>query len=457
MPTRRSLLAGLATLPLLPRMGLSASAPHRLRLAPAPIQIAPAQYGKTDLWGVNGSVPGPALRARRGERLRVEIDNALPQATSMHWHGIRIENAMDGVPGLTQDPIATGEVFTYDFALPDAGTYWYHSHAQSVEQVERGLQGPLIIAEDEAPDVDQDLVLMLDDIRLAGDASVDAQFTHPHDRSHAGRLGNVMLTNGQMEASFPVTQGERLRLRLINSANARIFALGLQGLTGWIMAYDGMPLPTPEAIPERMLLAPAQRIDLIVDVSASAGEDAFLIQFERDGGYAQAIFPVSAGTSTTRGTPAPLPPNPDHPIELSDADTVTLRMEGGAMGGMQSAQWQGKAQGMRALAQAGQFWAFNGVVGRPDKPLVRASLGQTVKIAMVNDTSFPHAMHLHGMHFAEVLPDGSLGPLRDTLLMMRGETRTVAFNAHNPGKWLLHCHMLSHHAAGMGTWVEVVA
>ncbi|MEL0437695.1 multicopper oxidase family protein [Phycobacter sp. K97] len=457
MPTRRSLLAGLASLPLLPRMSLASAPAHRLRLAPTLLQVAPAQYGKTDLWGVNGSVPGPALRARRGERMRVEIDNALPQATSMHWHGIRIENAMDGVPGLTQDPIAPGGTFTYDFALPDAGTYWYHSHAQSVEQVERGLQGPLIIAEDEAPDVDQDLVLMLDDIRLASDASVDPQFAHPHDRSHAGRLGNVMLTNGQMEASFPVAQGERLRLRLINSANARIFALGLQGLTGRIMAYDGMPLTTPEAIPDRMLLAPAQRIDLIVDVTANAGEDAFLIQFERDGGYAQAIFPISAGTSATRGTSAPLPPNPDHPIDLESARAASLRMEGGAMGGMQSANWQGKEQDMRSLAQAGQFWAFNGVVGRPDTPLVRAALGESVQITMANDTAFPHAMHLHGMHFAEVLPDGGLGPLRDTLLMMRGETRTIAFNAHNPGKWLLHCHMLSHHAAGMGTWIEVTA
>ncbi|MBE1295081.1 MAG: multicopper oxidase domain-containing protein [Rhodobacteraceae bacterium] len=456
MPTRRSLLAGLASLPLLPRMGLAA-AEHRLRLASAPLQIAPAQYGRTDLWGVNGSVPGPALRARQGDRLRVEIENALPQDTSMHWHGIRIENAMDGVPGMTQDPIAPGEIFTYDFALPDAGTYWYHSHAQSVEQVERGLQGPLIIAEDQAPEVDQDLVLMLDDIRLASDASVDPQFAHPHDRSHAGRLGNVMLTNGQMEASFPVAEGERLRLRLINSANARTFALGLQGFTGWIMAYDGMPLEAPEAIPDRMLLAPAQRIDLIVDVTANAGEDAFLIQFERDGGYAQATFPVAAGTRTVRTTPAPLPPNPDHPIDLTNARKTTLRMEGGAMGGMQSASWQDEERDMRALAQAGQFWAFNGVVGRPDAPLVRASLGESVQITMTNDTAFPHAMHLHGMHFAEVLPEGRLGPLRDTLLMMRGETRTIAFNAHNPGKWLLHCHMLSHHAAGMGTWIEVVA
>lgn len=456
MPSRRSFLASLAALPLLPRSGWAA-APVQLALAPLQQQIAPAQYGKTDLWGVNSSMPGPALQARQGDRLKVQVNNGLPQETSMHWHGIRIENAMDGVPGLTQDPIAPGAEFTYDFALPDAGTYWYHSHAQSVEQVERGIQGPLIVAEHDAPDVDQDLVLMLDDIRLTQDATVDPVFDHPHDMSHAGRMGNVMLTNGQIDARYPVRQGDRLRLRLINSANARIFALGLQGLTGWIMAYDGMPLTAPEEIPDQLLLAPAQRIDLIVDVTADAGEDAFLVQFERDGGYAQASFPVSAGTKSTRSMPAPLPPNPDHAITLGNARSAILRMEGGAMGGMRAAEWQGETQGMRSLAQAGQFWALNGVVGRPDAPLVRAFLGETVKLTMINDTAFPHAMHLHGMHFAEVLPGGRLGPLRDTLLMMRGETRTIAFNAHNPGKWLLHCHMLSHHAAGMGTWVEVTA
>lgn len=449
-------IAALSALPALPRVA-SAASPRRLTLAPATQQIAPATYPATDLWCVNGSMPGETLRLKQGARLIAEVENRLPQATSLHWHGIRIENAMDGVPGVTQDPIQPNETFTYDFALPDAGSYWYHSHAQSVEQVERGLQGVLIVEEPDTPDVDQDLPLVIDDLRVTSDAAVDAGFNAPHDLSHAGRMGNVLLCNGTMVADHPVKSGDRLRLRLINSANARLFTLGLQGLEGWVMAYDGMPLATPEPLPDQLVLAPAQRIDLFVDVTAAAGEEAFLGQFERDGGYELARFPVSAGTRTRRAAPDALPPNPDFPIDLKSARSVDLITEGGAMAWLQNATFRGEDLSGEDLAKLGQFWSFNGSAGRPIEPLVTARLGETIRIRMVNDTQFPHAMHLHGMHFAEVLPDDTLGPLRDTLLMLRGETREIAFQAHNPGDWLFHCHMLSHHAAGMGTWVRVTA
>ncbi|WP_255731633.1 multicopper oxidase family protein [Phaeobacter sp. B1627] len=456
--SRRRFLAGFAALSAVPAMArpARASQARQFMLEPARQQIAPDGYPETNLWCVNGSMPGETLRLIQGDRLRVEVENRLPQPTSLHWHGIRIDNAMDGVPGVTQAPIQPGARFTYDFALPDAGTYWYHSHAQSVEQVERGLQGALIIAEAVSPDIDQDLPLVIDDMRVTAEAQVDEAFAAPHDLSHAGRLGNVLLVNGRLQSEHSVRRGDRLRLRLINTANARIFILGLQGLEGWVMAYDGMPLRTPRAISDRLTLAPAQRVDLFVDVTASEGEDAFLLQFEQDGGYEMARFTVTSGTAVRRDPPAPLAPNPQFPIDLPSARHVDLRMQGGAMAWLTSAQFKGEELEGRELAQRGQFWAFNGTAGRPVDPLITAKLGETIRIRMFNETLFPHAMHLHGMHFSEVHSDGSLGPLRDTLLMRRGETREIAFQAHNPGDWLLHCHMLSHHAAGMGTWVRVL-
>ena len=441
---------------LAPRAGLAQDdAPRVLRAAASRAQIAPPGYPETALWTFDGSLPGPELRFMQGDRLRLDVVNDIPQPTSVHWHGIRIDNAMDGVPGLTQPPIAPGETFAYDFALPDAGTYWYHSHAQSVEQVERGLYGPLIVEEPDAPEVDADIVLLLDDIRLDQGGEVAEPFDSGFDRSHAGRIGNVVLTNGQTAFSQEVRQGDRLRLRLINAANARIFELGLQGLDAMVVALDGMPLAAPEPAAERLVLAPAQRIDLIADVIAGNGEDAFVIHYDRDGGYAQATFPVSAGTAAARAPVSALPPNPDFPITLAGARTATLLMEGGAMRGLSGAMFNGERRDGRSLAEAGMFWALNGVVGRTVTPLIEAALGETVRIGMANDTAFAHAMHLHGMHFSEVRADGSLGPLRDTLLMAPGETREIAFTAHNPGDWLLHCHMLSHHAAGMGTFVRV--
>lgn len=450
---RRQFLSTFAAASLLPTINTAQTTTQTLVAAPHRQQILPADYPETELWSFDAAFPGRSLRARQGDRLAVTVKNALPQPTAVHWHGLRLENAMDGVPGVTQKPIGTGDTFEYDFTLPDAGTYWYHSHAKSMEQVERGLYGPLIIDETDPPDVDQDISLLLDDIRLEQDGTI-APFDNFHDLSHAGRIGNLWLANGQIDPSYPVRRGERLRLRLINAANARVFTLGLQGMDGWIVALDGMPLAKPERLTEELVMAPAQRIDLIVDVTTDADE-AFLITYERDGGYAITNFPVSGPSAAARSGIIALPANPDHPINLENARTATLLVEGGAMGGMRAARVDGQDLDARTLAGRGLFWALNGGAGRPDTPLLELSLGETARIGMANNTAFPHAMHLHGMHFAEVLPNGGLGPLRDTILLNPQETREIAFQAHNPGDWLFHCHMLAHHQAGMGTWIRV--
>ena len=144
-----------------------------------------------------------------------------------------------------------------------------------------------------------------------------------------------------------------------------------------------------------------------------------------------------------------------HPIDLAATRNAAVLMEGGAMRGLSEATLDGTRLGGRELAQQGFFWALNGIAGRPAEPLLTVSRGDSVRLGLANDTAFPHAMHLHGMHFSEVLPGGGLGPLRDTLLVAAGETREIAFAAHNPGDWLFHCHMLAHHAGGMGTWIRV--
>lgn len=126
------------------------------------------------------------------------------------------------------------------------------------------------------------------------------------------------------------------------------------------------------------------------------------------------------------------------------------------MGGMSGAILGGQMMGMRDMAAAGKVWAFNGVADMGDAPLIEADLGETIRIAITNDTMWPHAMHLHGHHFRQIAADGKAGPLRDTLLMDRGENAEIAFVADNPGDWLLHCHMLEHSAGGMMTWLRVV-
>lgn len=442
----------------LPRVAHANIPFESLEAMPASVQLAPDGYPPTDIWGYGGTAPSPVLRVAQGARLQRQFINNLPQASSVHWHGIRIDNAMDGVPGLTQDAVAPGDSFDYDFEVPDAGTYWYHSHNRSYEQVARGLHGALIVEEPDAIDVDRDEVLLLDDWLIDTDtAQLFPEFEDPHSRSHGGRIGNLTTTNGIYDRMMTVQRHERLRLRLINASNARIFELGLQGLEGWIVALDGMPLPAPEPISGTILLGSGQRADLIVDVLAEDGTSAYLARAEDRQATPQVTFQVSGQASLARRpAPAALPPNPGHRIDLSgDIARVALEMSGGAMGGMRQATYNGEMMSFRELARANQFWSFNGTVGMPEEPLAAFDLGQTVRLGISNDTSFPHAMHLHGMHFREVLADETLGPMRDTLLMGSGQQREIAFVANNPGDWLFHCHMLSHAASGMMTWVRV--
>lgn len=462
MQTRRQFMAGSAAatalLGLLPRQAMATIPFETIEAMTASVQLAPDGYPATDIWGYGGTAPGPVLRVAQGGRLQRRLLNGLPQAHSIHWHGIRIDNAMDGVPGLTQAVVEPGDSFDYDFVLPDAGTYWYHSHNRSMEQVARGLHGALIVEEDTPPDIDREEVLVLDDWLIDPETGqISGDFESPQARSHAGRLGNLVLTNGIFDKTMTVQRNERLRLRLINAANARIFVLGLFGLEGWTMALDGMPLPAPEPLEEVVVLGPGQRADLIVDVVAEQGSTAYLARADEARGTPQVSFQVRGQASLARrGTPDALPPNPGDAFNLSgDSVDLTLNMEGGAMGTLRGAMLDGEETGFREMAQANQFWAFNGMVGMPDTPLATLDRGQIARLTISNDTAFPHAMHLHGMHFREVLADGTLGPMRDTLLMDSAERREIAFAADNPGDWLLHCHMLSHAASGMMTWVRV--
>ncbi|MCF3595051.1 multicopper oxidase family protein [Rhodobacteraceae bacterium LMO-12] len=462
MTTRRHFLmqgAATAAALALPRLAGAATPGFvEIKAQTAAVQLAPTSYPRTEIWGYGGVMPGPEVRLAQGSRVQRSFRNEVPQASSIHWHGIRTDNSMDGVAGLTQLAVEPGESFNYDFLVPDAGTYWYHAHNRSAEQVARGLYGALIVEEADAPDVDSEEVLILDDWLLDPEtAQIDTDFSSRHDRSHAGRRGNFIATNGRFDHSRGVQQNERLRLRLINAANARIFVLTFSGMEGWTVALDGMPLSQPEPVTETLILGPGQRADLIVDITAEPGEAAHLVRIEDQEGVSQVAFPVKGRASTARrAEPLALPPNPR--MVVTGLDTATharLNMQGGAMGTLDSAILNSERKSFRELVEANEFWAFNGTIGMTDTPLLSVSKGETVALEIYNDTSFPHAMHLHGMHFREIGKDGGLGPFRDTLLMFGGETRTIGFVADNPGDWLFHCHMLSHAASGMITWMKV--
>ena len=463
MPTRRAFIGQTAAILGLARSARQVSAapqaPTLLTAREAAVQLAPGDHPATAIWGYGGHTPGPTIRVRQGERVRRRLVNHLPEPTSVHWHGIRIDNGMDGVSGLTQKAVAPGQSFDYDFVTPDAGTYWYHAHNRSWVQVARGLHGPLIVEEANPPEADKEETLVLDDWLLdPATALIDDSFGQPMRMSHDGRIGNLITTNGRFDLSIQVARHMRLRLRLINASNARIFPLQLAGLRGWTVALDGMPLSMPEPLEDVLVLAPGQRADLIVDVTAEASETAHLLRIgSTDRPASQVAFPVIGNTAQTpRAAPAALPPNPGDVLgPLANARTLRLVMSGGAMGRMDSAFLGGERLGLRELATRGRFWAFNEMAEMTATPLADLSLGEPARLQIVNETVFPHAMHLHGMHFREIRDGRPAGPMRDTILVAAQETREIGFIADNPGDWLFHCHMLSHAESGMTTWVRV--
>ena len=466
--SRRSLLTGgaLATgLSLLPPRPLAASGPVPLVPGPAKARLVGSRYPETAVWGYNGTIPGPEIRLRQGERLQVAVQNRLEQATTVHWHGVRLPNAMDGVPDVTQSPIAPGETFVYDFVPPDAGTYWYHPHLNSREQVARGLAGALIVEEAEPPAVDREELWVLDDWRLTEDAAIAEDFDRFHDLSHAGRIGNTVTLNGFIPEAWPVRAGERVRLRLVNVANARGFALVFEGHRPTVVAVDGQPCRPHEAPEGRVVLTPGARCDLIVDLERDPGERFTLRDdYYRDFAYRLLDIAYDEGEprrSAPLDAPMHLPPNALPEPDLRDAERHELVLAGGAMGGLRAAMLNGRELGPRALAQRGRVWAMNGIAAGDDlkaNPLFRFQQGRSQIITIRNDTAFEHPMHLHGHHVRLLSRNGEPVPHRlwhDTLPVAPDETVEVAFVADNPGLWMFHCHILEHQAAGMMAVVEV--
>jgi FtsP/CotA-like multicopper oxidase with cupredoxin domain len=461
---RRALLIGGAALAASPSLARIADATPEFKLveitaAPGRLPIIGEPHPPTDVWCYGNRVPGPEIRVRQGEHIRVIVRNELPEDTTVHWHGIRLPNSMDGVPGLTQPPIKPGESIRYEFTPPDAGTFWYHPHADSLRQLGRGMAGALIVEEPTAVPVDRDIVWVLSDWRLTSGAQIAPGFGNAMEGAMSGRVGNTVTLNGTVTDEVSVRAGERVRLRLVNSSLARIMALRFEGHRPAIVAIDGQPCDPHEPEGGRVLLGPAMRVDLAIDMQGEPGRRYRVIDDFYEGLSYWLTKLVYEDKPPLRAHPLEpslsLPRNPLPEPDLSAAERHELRLQGGMMGG-------GAMMGMGGMAH-GASWAINGMSMTGDghagmAPLLTLTLGRSYLLTIRNETAWWHPMHLHGFSFRVLSRNGSAVPHRqwaDTVLVAPKESVEIAFVADNPGDWMLHCHVTDHQVSGMMTVLRV--
>jgi FtsP/CotA-like multicopper oxidase with cupredoxin domain len=441
---------------------------YRLTTKMATVNLTGDGYPDTAVWAYDGSVPGPQLRIVQGEPVRITVDNRLDEDTTVHWHGIRLPNTMDGVPGLTQKPIRPGESFVYEFTPPDAGTFWYHPHADTLQQLGRGLAGALIVEESEPVAVDRDMLWLIEDWRLDDEGRIAGGFGNRMEAGMSGRLGNTVTINGRVPEAVPATAGERLRLRIVNAALARIVGLHFQGHEPVVVAYDGQPCDPHPLDDGKLVLGPAMRADLIIDMIGEPGRSYRVVDdFYKDLAYKLAAFAYGAD-KPARGpqsdAPPKLPANPLSEPDLAAAERHEIALQGGMMGGMGMMGGGGMMRGTGMMRGGGATWAMNGMSMSGDgqsnmPPLLTLQRGKSCVLALRNETAWWHPMHLHGHSFRVVRRNGKPNPRkewRDTVLVPPRETVEIAFVADNPGHWMFHCHVTDHQETGMMAIIRVV-
>ena len=417
-------------------------------------------------WAYGDRLPGPEIRIRKGDQLRAQLTNNLPDVdTTIHWHGLAIPNDMDGVPVLTQPAVPPGQGFSYEFAPPDTGTYWYHSHVGT--QLDRGLYGPLIVEDPgDGADYDDELVVVLDDwidgtgtnpdqvladlrktgMADMGDMGADAGITPTTPMGDDG--GDVTypyyIINGRVTRDPQVVDyraGQRIRLRVINAGSDTVFVVGVPDHSLNVTHTDGFPVVPAQA--DSVILGMGERVDAIITlassvpvVAAAYRKDGYAQLNLRVDGKASAVKTdtfVAALRNTVPLDTATLAAAPDVNLPPADpAQTIDMRLAG----------------------PVGVYdWTINGKLYDPPNDGYPVKPGERVRIRYINESKMLHPMHLHGHTFQVMSLDGPRAR-KDTVLVAPLHTVDIEIETDNPGRWITHCHNTYHLESGMATFIE---
>lgn len=439
----------------------------RLTAGPATVDLGGVQV---QTWVFDGQLPGPEIRLSRDEVLRAELRNELPQPTTIHWHGIALRNDMDGVPDLTQLPIEPGANFTYEFAVPESGTFFFHPHVGM--QLDRGVYAPLIVDDpDEAGDYDLEAVIVLDDW-LDGVAGGDPDQRLEQLRDEGMSMGGMgmggmegmgggspqtplgpdagdvdyayYLINGRVGAD-PVTvqgrPGQRLRLRVVNGSSDTAYRLALGGHRLTVTHSDAFPVEPMEG--DALLIGMGERYDLLVTLA----DGVFPLVASAEGKKGQGFALVRTGSGQ--------PPAPEVlPDELGGRLITAAPMRAAEEVRLAPREPDRIHVMELGMDMSGYRWTINGQVYGEHDPLPMRS-GERARVRFVNRTMMFHPMHIHG-HTFQVVNGSGTGPRKDTSMVLPMQAVEVDIEADNPGQWLVHCHNTYHGEAGMMTVLSYV-
>ncbi len=405
-------------------------------------ELAPGK--NIEAWGYNKQLPGPVLKARKGDTLVINFKNTLDEPTIIHWHGLRIPSTMDGTEDV-QKPVQPGEIFQYRFVLPDSGTFWYHSHYNETEQLERGLYGGIIIEDENDPKVDGEKIFLIDDMKLTPDHKFQQPgwFIPRFMERHDGREGDTLLINGKEKPEITMHAGQIERWRFVNSSSARYFLLHLGDKPFQIIGSDGGLLESPVTT-NKQLITPGERYDILVGPFAEG--DDFSIE----------SLPYNRMTSKKpkheefakvrvvekRPSEAVIPINLRviEPLALSDAET-TKKVK----------------FSVEPSLKHGIDFLVNNELHTHDESI---KVGDLQIWELANTSLMDHPFHLHGFFFQVIEENGKSPEYRawkDTLnLPPRSKIKIAWVPDNRPGRWMYHCHILEHHAAGMMAHFAVV-
>lgn len=495
-PTKPSALfptsvAGLPEVVAATEVRLPDGASFRMEASPAKQKIGSQWIRRLSY---NGSVPGPIFRVKQGSSINLTLKNSTEVATTLHPHGLRVDYRADGVPGVGQDPIKTGESFQYSLSFPDAGIYWYHPHVREDYSQEAGLYGVFIVEPKDTSaynPVHREIPLVLDDVLI------DPKKPFATDKvTHTlmGRFGNVNLVNGVVNPTIEVLKGEIVRFYVVNTSNTRPFAFAIPSTKLKVVGGDN-GLYEKETWSDKIILGPGERSIVeaqfgevgtfavrnnkptnpvsIAQISVRNGTvKALDYDFTKLRANASAVYDLSQVRTQLRKAldkSLQLTVDMDHnQLPMAGMDHSGMDMSGmdhsgmnmGAHGAVDDGiEWDDEMPEMNAASNTDNIvWKMVDTATKKSNMDIDWTFnqGEYVKIRLFNDPSSMHPMqhpiHFHGQRFVISAINGKANDnlvWKDTTLVPTGSTVDIILETSNPGEWMSHCHISEHMEANM--------